>query len=361
VVGAGIIGCAVAYELSSRGVRVTVIDMRHPGEGATNASAGILAPYIEGHSPALLDLCTSSLWMYDEFIERLRIDAAMEVEYRRAGSLEIALNEEQLRALGDAAARYRAGGIEYRLLDRSETLGLERAVSDRVAGGLFVPAHGLVGARRLTLALISAAQARGAVVVSKRAVERVTADGSEVRVTCGDTAYSADAVVIAAGSWSGQLVIERAPRANVKPIRGQILQLSCQAPLVSRVLWGSDCYLVPWQDGTLLAGATVEDVGFDERATVAGVSNLLGAACDLLPAARAACFQAVRVGLRPATADGLPIIGPASQLPNVVYATGHHRNGVLLAPLTAVCVADFVVDRRTRPELRHTPPARFGL
>jgi len=128
-----------------------------------------------------------------------------------------------------------------------------------------------------------------------------------------------------------------------------------------RVIWSSRCYLVPWDDGTLLLGATVEEAGFDERATAAGVRDLLDAACELVPHAWSAGFRGARVGLRPASRDGLPIIGPSSVVPNLVYAAGHYRNGVLLAPLTAQLVADAMLDNRIDPLLAAVNPARFGL
>ncbi len=147
----------------------------------------------------------------------------------------------------------------------------------------------------------------------------------------------------------------------VKPIRGQLLRLRPRGTSVSHVVWGAGCYLVPWSDGTLLVGATVEDAGFDEQPTVAGVQTLVNAAAALVPSLSDAVFEEVRVGLRPMTADELPIIGPSSTMPHVFYATGHYRNGILLAPLTASILADLVLDGRSAPELEVTRPARFGL
>jgi glycine/D-amino acid oxidase-like deaminating enzyme len=162
--------------------------------------------------------------------------------------------------------------------------------------------------------------------------------------------------IVAAGSWSGPLVND--PSA-VRPVRGQLLRLRWNGPAISHVLWSDRCYVVPWTDGTLLVGATVEDVGFDERATVEGVRELLDAACELLPGARDATFLQARAGLRPAAADGVPIIGYAPEDDAIVYATGHFRNGILLAPLTASIVADLVVDGREDPAIAITAPSRL--
>ena len=167
--------------------------------------------------------------------------------------------------------------------------------------------------------------------------------------------------MLATGSWSGRVVINQAMPAPVKPIRGQLLNLICNTPSAAHVLWGPDCYLVPLQDGTVLVGATVEDVGFDERSTAAAVQHLLQAAQAVLPAIKDALLRDVRVGLRPVSPDELPLVGPSCELPNVIYATGHYRNGVLLAPFTAKIVADFLLENAKAPELMLTTPSRFGL
>ena len=147
----------------------------------------------------------------------------------------------------------------------------------------------------------------------------------------------------------------------VRPVRGQLLHLHFDRRPLGRVVWGTDCYLVPWRDGSLLVGATVEEVGFDETATAGGVKRLLESSAELLTNTPDARFEAVRVGLRPGTPDELPLIGPSSTMPGVYYATGHYRNGVLLTPLTAKLVADLVLEGRQDPNLELVRPDRFGL
>jgi glycine oxidase len=181
-----------------------------------------------------------------------------------------------------------------------------------------------------------------------------SADGG-VTITAGAERHRTRTVVIAAGSWSSRVA---AGGATVTPIRGQLLQLRWTGPAITRVLWSERCYIVPWADGTVLVGATVEDVGFDQRTTVGGVRSLMEAACRLLPSASDATFVEARAGLRPSTADGVPLIGRSAVDPAVVYATGHFRNGVLLAPLTAQLVADLVVSNRHDPVLALTAPGR---
>jgi glycine oxidase len=360
VVGGGIVGCAVGYELAARGARVRILDMRDVGHGASRASAGVLCPHIEGHAAPLLQLGTRSLQLYDQFIARVRADTPEPIEYRRTGTLEVALTDDEAATLSAAAARHHAAGLEHQYLGPRDARALEPALSDATTGALLVPTHGYVGVQGLTRALASAAAARGAVIDRALPVRQVVQSGSTVQVATDHGQVEADAVVIAAGSWSGGISVGSV-QPPVRPIRGQLLHLAFPSAPASRVIWGAGCYMVPWQDGSLLVGATVEDVGFDEGATVAGVRDLLDCACELLPAVWSAHFEGVRVGLRPATQDELPIIGRASTMAGVFYATGHYRNGVLLAPLTAAIVADLVLEQREAPELEITRPDRFGL
>ena len=189
---------------------------------------------------------------------------------------------------------------------------------------------------------------------------RISQSHGSVDVDLENGRVTARQVVVAAGAWSGQIEIDGVPGLPVRPVRGQLLELAWPGPPLQRIAWGSRCYVVPSGPNTLLVGATVEEVGFDERATVGGVRELLDSACHLVPHASQATFTAVRVGLRPASPDEMPIIGRSGKIPGVVYATGHFRNGILLAPLTARLVADLVLDNREDPLLADTSPQRFG-
>jgi glycine/D-amino acid oxidase-like deaminating enzyme len=182
-----------------------------------------------------------------------------------------------------------------------------------------------------------------------------------VDVRAGARSYQADHVVVAAGSWSRRVRVAGLPVLPVRPIRGQLLHLKWagEAP-PARIVWGSRCYTVPWTDGSLLVGATVEDVGFDEASTVDGVRTLTDAVAELLPGSRAAAIDEVRVGLRPETPDGLPIIGACAAAPNVTFATGHYRNGILLTPLTAELVSRYVLEGVVDPAMTATSPDRFS-
>jgi glycine oxidase len=362
VVGAGVIGCAIGYELARRGVSVDIVDDRPAGMGATQASAGVLAPYIEAHpGTPLLDLTVRSLAAFDQFVERVRSSSGMTVPYRRSGSLEVVTTPDGRARLSALASILSSCGIAAELLDEHGARETEPELAASVLGGLLVPSHGFVGALSLTEALSAGARQHGARFVRNGRALRIGRAGRDLVVETSRVRVTGRAVVLAAGSWSGGIDIEGvSDSVPVKPIRGQLMQLSWSGQDVRRVLWGERCYLVPWDDRTVLIGATVEDVGFDERTTAAGVRDLIDAACDLVPNARAAGFTAARSGLRPATPDELPVIGPSSIVPNLMYATGHYRNGILLSPLTAQLVADALVDNRADPVLRTTSPQRFG-
>jgi glycine oxidase len=349
VAGAGIVGCSIAYELASRGARVHIVDPRRPGEGGTRASAGTLVPYIEGHSPIMLALGVRSLAMYDGFIERVVADSGCAVEYRRSGSLQVAQTREDALQLALLAQTLAAGSIEHQLFDAAGIREVEGAI-DNVIAGLLIPQHGFVAAHALTRALHQAALRRGAVALDVR-VTNISASTGGVTVETSEGPIVADAAIVASGTWTEQ----------VKPIRGQLVQLRPEEPLLTRVIWGARCYLVPWADGSVLVGATVEDVGFDESSTTEGARHLAMAAAEIVPALRGARIADVRAGLRPWTMDELPAIGPSSTMPHVFYAAGHYRTGVLLAPLTASLVADLVLEGRAHRELADLRPSRLGL
>ncbi len=356
IVGAGIIGCAIAHELASRGAAVCVIDMRGTGRGATQASAGILAPYIEGHIDALLQLGVHSLALWDAYVARVGQDAEQTIEYERSGSLHVARNDAAALELAIAARRLAHDGVAHELMPGHDACRLEPGLSPNLISALLLPMHGYVRASELTSALAFAAARSGAEFVTASVSEIAGGRTPAVKTTGGR--IESDAVILAAGSWSGRVEPVTAP---VRPVRGQLLHLHFNKPPLTRVVWGTECYLVPWRNGALLVGATVEEAGFDETATAAGVSRLLEASTDLLTVVPQGRFDVVRVGLRPGTPDELPLIGPASTMPGVYYATGHYRNGVLLSPLTAKLVADLVMEGKRDPDLELVRPDRFGL
>jgi glycine oxidase len=364
IIGAGVIGCACAFELADAGARVTVLDTRRVGQGASQASAGVLAPYIEGHEHGpLRELGRRSLDLYDTFVERVRAAGGRVVQYARSGTLDIALNDTEAEGLRASSAALVKDGVAARWLDASELHQVEPLAAPEAAGGLLIDMHAFVGVPELTEALAAAAMTRGARIATETrvvSVREAANDRLEVRTENGVS--TADRVILAAGSWSGQVPIAGVTQlVAVTPVRGQLLHLAwpTEQPL-RHVLWSRHCYMVPWLNGRVLVGATVEDAGFDERATAAGVRDLLDAGCALVPQLSQASFAEVRVGLRPGSPDDLPIVGESAVLPGLIYATGHYRNGVLLAPLTAALVRTLVVGGARDPALEALRPSRLG-
>jgi glycine oxidase len=360
VIGAGVIGCAVAYELVVRGLQVEVVDPRPIAAGATHASAGMLAPYSEGHDQHLLTLALASLSRYDGFVDRLRRESQVPFEYERTGTLHVAVGDAESQQLQAKAKEYESHRVACEWLDRSALRNAVPSLSQDATAALLLPMQGYVDATGMTRALAAAAERRGVHFTAER-VLGIQPDTRHVRVTTAEEPIEGDALVLAAGSWSSAIAGVTSWPPPVKPIRGQLLHLRTPSRAAPRILWGRSCYVVPWHNGMTLVGATVEDAGFNERPTVDGVRQLLNAARGLIPSLGDAVFEEVRVGLRPKTPDELPIIGPSSTMPHVFHATGHYRNGILLTPLTADLVADLVLGRTDHRELALTNPARFGL
>jgi glycine oxidase len=376
VVGAGVIGCAVAYELAKAGARVQVLEPRAPGQGATRASAGVLCPYIdpstssgspraksrgEGHGEQLRDLATRSLELYDGFIDRLRADSGRDIVYQRNGTFELAFSDADVARLTAQSALLGQQKVECKWIEPPAFDEFEPRVSKQALGALLIPVHGFVGVTSLTLAAAAAAERLGARFENDVGAIRIyTLPGNRVGVQTADSMWDADRVVLAAGSWSSQITVQDAEAVPVKPIRGQLIQFATSPGDIRRVLWGPNGYLVPWPDGTVLVGATIEDVGFDESHTPEAVRQLRAAAAELVPSLANAEMTSVRTGLRPRGPDDLPMLGPSRAVPGLLYATAHYRNGVLLAPLTAQLIRDLVLGGPADPSLRDLDPARHG-
>lgn len=356
IVGAGVIGTAIARELAVRGVPSIVVDDRAPGGGATHASAGMLAPYVEGHDRGpLLDLGIRSLSLYDDWIDAIQRESAMEIEYRRIGTLEVALDPDHAAELRQA--EHLAPPVTRTWLTPEIAQRAHPALGS-IAGALHTPTHGYVVASQLVAALSKAAEQRGATFLRTK-VLRISRMQAGLRLSTSERELTASTVLLAAGAWTNQIQFDGAVLPPLRPIRGQLLHLGALSEPITTIVWGPECYIVPWRDGSLIVGATVEDVGFEERTTAAGIRDLLDAACELLPTGWGATFLAAHVGLRPATPDELPVLGPDARIEGLVHASGHFRNGVLLAPLTARLIADWVVDRKSDPAFDVLRPNRF--
>lgn len=344
IIGAGLIGLGIAFELASRGATVRVYERGEPARAASWAGAGMLAPYTEHiDDEELAALCAQSLARYPEFVERVEAASGIDMQFRLDGIVHAAFGEARLQELQRHAAALQARGVGYEMLDREATLIAEPALGKHVTGALLIRGEGAIDNRRLGRALTAACEAKGVVLVRGAYDLAVECDTRRVLGVRSQLGFAPAAnVVIAAGAWSGR--IEGVPSEcapQVTPVKGQMLALAMPRGFVRRTTWVPGAYLVPRDDGRLLIGATVEHVGFDERVTAAGLAALLDAALAAAPSLGSFAVSETWAGLRPGTPDGRPVIGPCG-IEGLVMATGHHRNGILLAPVTAAYVADFI-------------------
>jgi glycine oxidase len=351
IVGGGLVGLAVAFELARRGATVRVFDTGEPGRAASWAGAGMLAPYTEAvDDPEFLDLCAASLAAYPEFVERVREGSGFDPKLRLDGIVNAAFDEKRFEHVSGRARDLRNAGIACDLLDRAETLAMEPALGANVVGAAVVRCEGSVDNRRLGRALLAACVARG-VLVSQVAFVGLECDERRALGVRTDRGFvPASAIVNACGAWAGSL--DGVPAAflpPVFPVKGQMLALAIPDGLVRRPVWVPGAYFVPREGGRLLVGATVESEGFDTRATAGGVHALLDAALAAAPALRGFSVAETWAGLRPGSPDGRPFIG-ATPLEGFYLATGHFRNGILLAPATATLVADAIAGERAATE-----------
>jgi glycine oxidase len=350
VVGGGIIGLSSAWRLAQAGLAVTVCDP-DPASQATHASAGMLAPVTEAHygEERLLALNLASARRWPAFAEELEAASGQPVGYRTCGSLLVALDADDTRVLDDLAAFLAELDLDAERLTGAGCREREPALAPRVRGGLRVGGDHQADNRLVAAALLVALERAGGALV-RRAVARIDRDGDRVTgVTLdGGERLAAPSVVLAAGCWSASidgLPPEALP--PVRPVKGQILRL--QGPVDEPVLAGNvrglvrgrSLYLVPRASGRIVVGATVEEQGFDTRVTVEGIHHLLHDAAVLVPSLLDLELAEVLAGLRPGTPDNAPVIGPTS-IDGLVVATGHHRNGILLTPVTADAVAGLV-------------------
>jgi glycine oxidase len=370
IVGAGIIGLASAWRLAARGLAVTLIDP-DPAQAATHAAAGMLAPVseIEYGEQAQLSLSTESLNRYPRFVADLEAASGQVVGLRREGTLILATDAGDRELLVDLHAFQTTLGLQARMLTSRECREVEPMLSPQIRCGLLVSSDHSVDNRRLAAALLIAVEASGVRLLRSRVASITTADGVARGVVLddGDIVESAT-VVLAAGPWTAELPgVPSHATARVRPIKGQILRLraTAHAPLPTHSLRGlvngHDIYLIPRADGELVVGATVEEVGFDTTIRAWAVREILRDARAIMPAVDELELVETFAALRPGSPDNVPSIG-LTGVDGLVVATGHHRNGILLAPITADLVAAVITDTATDRErelLDIVSPQRF--
>jgi len=347
IVGGGVIGLSCAWRLAQRGARVAVVERGEPGCGATRVAAGMLAPVGEltFGEPELLELTLAAARLYPEFVAELEEASGTSTGYERRGALHVALDRDEAAQLRRVHDLQRSLELEAEWLSPRKCRDLEPGLTPSFHGGVFAAGEAAIDPRALTQALLSAARTEGVEVLAGEEVvegifESERLNGARTR----DRELSAESVVLASGAWSGAADwLPEEARPPVRPVKGQVLELHRRdgEPAARHILASERVYLVPRSDGRLIVGATVEEMGFDTAVTAGGVHELLREAYRLLPdVAEMELLDAI-AGLRPCTPDNLPLVGPAA-IEGLVLATGHFRNGILLAPLAAQTVADLL-------------------
>lgn len=346
VVGAGVIGLACAWRAAQRGLDVIVLERRTPAAGATGVAAGMLAPVGElaFGEQRLLELTLEAAKRYPDFVAELEERSGESTGFDLPGALHVALDRDEAEELRRRHDLQSSLGLAAEWLTPSRCRSLEGGLAPAIAGGVHAPDEGAVDPRALCAALLAALEREGAEMRSGAAVSEALIEGERivgVRTETGEEMLAGN-VVVASGAWAGESEwLPPHARPAVRPVKGQILTLRGPAsnPVCERIVASERVYVVPREDGRLVVGATVEERGFDTTVTAGGVHELLREAYRLLPEIAELELLDATAGLRPGTPDNLPLVGPGA-LEGLVLATGHYRNGVLLAPLTAERVAD---------------------
>ena len=346
IIGGGIIGLSLSIALRKRGATVLIVERGEPGREASHAAGGMLVDCLLETPAALQPLATASARMYPEFAHELEIESGMKVDLRDQGTIWFPSVEHLLQAQASGSPPATLAELELCLT------GTNR---DRPA---FYLKERSVDPRALSRAAWQAAKHRGVDFSSGDEVTAVTiTDGRAVGVTTTKTAFHAAKIVNCAGAWSGQIGPHRLP---TRPVKGQMLCLLMPSPtFLKHVIRAPEAYLIPRTDGRLLVGATVEEAGFDKRTDIPTIQRLHRAALGLVPELRHAKILEDWSGLRPGTPDALPILG-ATATPGYYVATGHFRDGILLAPITAEIMTSVIEDRTPEHDLSPFSSSRFS-
>jgi glycine oxidase len=363
VIGAGLIGSAIALRLAQEGLRVSLLEKNEPGREASWAGAGMLspAPDIPAAIP-LVPLGRASLSLYPQYNAEIEEISELRTGYRSDGAIELLFSAEAERELSTLVALHRALGLPTEPLPLDEAAKLEPDLTRRAQAAAYLPYEACVDNRALMEALLAAASISGVELVPATAARRIEIEQGRctgVRTENG-TLFTAQEVIVAAGAFSGLLEGILPPLAT-RPIRGQMVALRSQKP-IQHVVRCEQGYIVPRDSGTpqrLVTGSTLEDVGFDKCVTARGVEKILSAAQEMIPELSNAEVVELWCGLRPDTLDHLPLLGPVG-VDGLTIATGHYRNGILLTPITAKLVREWIIEKRVSMDWDIFNPLRFA-
>ncbi|GAA4727045.1 glycine oxidase ThiO [Brevibacillus fulvus] len=362
IIGGGIIGLSLAYELSRRQMAVTLIEQGEWGGQASSAAAGMLAPLKEFSQPGpLLDLGIASLAAYPEWVATLEQTTGGRVQLALDGLLTVALTEAEREALQAKYQWQRAAGYDLSWLEGEQLREVEPFVSADALAAIYSPGEGHINNQLLLQTLLAACLQQGVILKQGVAVTGLIQPrrGQIAGVVTTEGEMLADHTVIAAGAWSGLLVTQLGLSLPVRPVRGQVAAVSASGFPLKKVIFGANGYLAPKKDGRIVIGATEDEAGYRKEVTLEGLAKISNGVLAYVPQLRQAAFLQAWAGLRPATADGLPILGPLTGWEGISFATGHFRNGILLSPITARLLADWLLTGQRAP-LAPFSPDRFA-
>lgn len=364
IIGGGVIGLSIARELHKNGVRgIAVVDKGKVGREASWAAAGMLAPNAETDKiDDFYRFCSESNSLYPSFAKELFLETGIDIDYICNGTLELAFDSKKAEDLARKLQRQREADIPVEFLETEDLLRMEPNISSKVVSGLFYPHDGQVDNRKLVVALESYARKNEIEIIeNSEASSLFIEDQTVTGIQLADRTIRSDLTILTTGAWTSHIQFAGKPAPfDVKPIRGQMLGLEGAPGLIKTVVYGAGAYLVQRSDGRVLIGATVENVGFDRCIDEGAIDKLRLSAIETVPELSGSKVIESWCGFRPFSVDGLPIIGDTVGLQNLVVATGHYRNGILLAPLTAKIVASLVTTGVRSNFLKTFGPERFG-
>lgn len=363
IVGGGVIGLSTALELATEKLRVVVFDRQQPGREASWAAAGMLSPAPDSpRDLPLVPLSRESLRIYPEFVAAVEEYSGKSTEYARQGALTVFLSPHGQTERDRLILEHRELGLAAEAIGIETIREWEPTIAPSAQAAARLPDEGSVEPRALMAALLAAAQSRGVEIRAECPVESLLFEQNRcIGVSLAGERIRASTVILAAGCYSGQLAVDTPLLgcAPTRPVRGQMLALRPDRPIIRRVLRSEHCYLVPRKNGCVVVGSTLEDAGFEKRVTPAGMRKLLDSALELCPGLAGAEMVETWSGLRPGTPDDLPILGPAG-CDGLLIATGHYRNGILLSAITARLMRDWIVRGQPSFDVSAFSPLRFA-
>jgi glycine oxidase len=360
IAGGGVIGGSIALELAQAGLRVAVFDRQQPGQEASWASAGIISPAPENPGMiATVELGKKSAAMYPEFSANVEEISGQSTGYRRKGTLEALFSHDTKAELSTIIAVHHGLGLKAEPLRAEDALELEPALSEEIEAAVLRPEEASIDNRALTAAVLEAARRSGAEFFPASGVTAIRREANHCKgLTLQHEKVEAKWTIVAAGCFSGTIE-GAAAYAPVRPAKGQMASLRSDDLKIERVLWSEKIYLVPRNDGRILVGATVEYSGFDKHVTAGGIEKILSAALEFAPGLKNARIEETWAGLRPDSQDHLPILGP-TDVEGLLMATGHFRSGILLTPITARLMREWITEQKVSVDWERFSPLRFA-